>query len=107
MNELILGVMIVIVFLLGLYLLSGKGIFLIAGFNMLPKEQLMKINQVGLCKFMGKIVVGISISLFCLLLSTLLDNNYYFNAGLILLVILVIVAIVWTSIIYRKPLRSK
>ena len=45
------------VWLNGILLLSGRGAFLIPGFNKLTPEQKSKYNQKALCKFMGIIMM--------------------------------------------------
>lgn len=51
---------LIIILIIFIVLLQGKGGFLIAGFNMLPKEQKEKVDWVNLCK----ILLGISVSFF-------------------------------------------
>ena len=55
------GKTIIIFLLLSLaaILLAGRGWFLIAGYNMLNKEQRAKYNEVKLCRFMGMIMLGV------------------------------------------------
>ncbi len=43
---------------LGLIFLSGKGAFLISGYNTMPKEARDKYDAVAMCKFMGKSMLG-------------------------------------------------
>ena len=57
----------VLLCLFSIVLLSGKGGFLVAGFNTLPKEEKEKYNQKRLSRIMGvgfsivTIIIGISI----------------------------------------------
>jgi len=51
------GLMIVLAFVL----LAGRGSFLIAGFNTLPKDQKAKYDAKALSKFIGKILLPIGI----------------------------------------------
>ncbi len=39
---------------LGIVFISGKGAFLIAGYNTMPKAERDKYDAKGLCRFMGK-----------------------------------------------------
>lgn len=46
---------------LSLILLSGKGSFLIAGYNTLSKEEKEKFDDKKLCRFIGKILLPIGL----------------------------------------------
>ena len=54
----VLGLVFVII---ALVLLAGRGSFLIAGFNTLPKEEKEKYDRQALCRFMGKIMLPIGV----------------------------------------------
>lgn len=60
------SIVILIVFLLfmiiGIYVSFCKDEFLIAGFNTMPGEK-AKYDTVGLCKFMGKIMISLCFSM--------------------------------------------
>lgn len=47
-------IIIMLFIFLGTVFISGRGAFLIAGFNTLPQEEQDKYDTVALCKFMGK-----------------------------------------------------
>jgi len=54
---------------LGIYMmLTGRGSFLIAGYNTMSKKEKGKYDNVSLCKFIGKfiILIGISTILFAI-----------------------------------------
>ncbi|WP_437790498.1 DUF3784 domain-containing protein [Macrococcoides caseolyticum] len=81
-------IVIVILFLLiGIYMLTGRGGFLIAGYNMLPKEQKQKYDEKRLCRFTG--VMVILAALYCALMEFTnmndITSNYraIFRANLI------------------------
>jgi len=50
-----------IMLILSIYLLTGRGSFLIAGYNTRPKSEKEKYDAPALCRFMGKIFLPISI----------------------------------------------
>ncbi len=75
----IIGLFIV----LGVIFSSGKGAFLIAGYNTLPKEEKEKYDTASLCKFMGKMMFGISFCLLLWVLSDALKIKWLFTIGLI------------------------
>ncbi|WP_414053949.1 DUF3784 domain-containing protein [Macrococcus equi] len=47
--------------LVGIYMLTGRGGFLIAGYNFLPKEEKAKYNEKRLCQFVGLLMLLMSI----------------------------------------------
>ena len=53
----IIAIIIVLFNVLGIYLSTGRGTFLIAGYNTMPKEEKEKYDAVALCKFMGKMML--------------------------------------------------
>ena len=46
---------------LGIVFLTGRGSFLIAGYNTMSKSKKEEYDKVALCKFMGKIMIPIGI----------------------------------------------
>lgn len=89
---------ILIPFLIFAVVLSrGKGAFLIAGYNTLPKEEKAKYDEAALCKFMGKVMYGICFSIFLWGLSPLLELPALLYVGIVLMVGLVIFAIVYLN----------
>jgi len=53
-----IGFMFVI---LGIYMLGGKGGILIAGYNTMSAMKKARIDEVSLCKFIGKIVISVGV----------------------------------------------
>ncbi|MCE4956821.1 DUF3784 domain-containing protein [Macrococcoides caseolyticum] len=54
-------VLIIMFALVGLYMLTGRGGFLIAGYNFLPKEEKAKYNEKRMCQFVGLLMLLTSI----------------------------------------------
>ena len=96
-----MGVAILIIsipFLIFAIILSkGKGAFLLSGYNTLPDSEKAQYDEVALCKFMGKIMYGISFSLLLFALSEMLANQVLLSIGLILLISLIIFAVVYSN----------
>ena len=42
---------------MGGFLLAGRGAWLIAGYNTMPKEERGRYNEKALCRFMGKLML--------------------------------------------------
>jgi len=49
------------IIIMSCFLLTGRGSFLLAGFNTMSKEEKEKYNAPAMCKFMGKILLIIGI----------------------------------------------
>lgn len=81
---------------LGVFLLNGKGTFLIVGFNTLPKEEKEKYDKLTLSKFYGKTFLALSVSMVLWLLSDILQNKLLFVIGLILFVSIIIFSLVYS-----------
>ncbi|BDH60196.1 hypothetical protein MTP04_03260 [Lysinibacillus sp. PLM2] len=90
--------MISIPFLIFAITLSkGKGASILAGYNTMPDSEKAQYDEVALCKFMGKIMYGISFSILLFALSEMLGNQVLFIVGLILLLSLIIFALVYSN----------
>jgi len=86
--------------ILGFVLRSGKGSFLIAGYNTSSKEEKKKYDEVALCKFMGNLLIVIA----AIVLLTAVSEIYYvalFNIIVIAAPILILV-LVFGTIIYAN-----
>ncbi|MCA1031196.1 DUF3784 domain-containing protein [Bacillus timonensis] len=89
----IIGLFIV----LGIILLNGKGSFLIAGFNTLPKEEKEKYDTVSLCKFMGKMMFALAFSMSLWVLGEALDITALFISGLILFIGIILFSVIYSN----------
>ena len=49
------------IIILSIILLMGRGSFLIAGYNTMPKEEKEKYDTTALCKFVGKILLALGL----------------------------------------------
>lgn len=56
----IAGVALLLV-LLGLYMLQGKGMFLIAGYNTMPREEQEKYDSPAMARFIGKLLLALAL----------------------------------------------
>lgn len=75
--------------LLGILFSFGKGSFLIAGFNTMPKEERDKYDKTALTKFMGKMMFALAFIQVFMLLSELLKIGWIFYFGLALFFIVI------------------
>ncbi|PJK16176.1 hypothetical protein CQS04_09690 [Chryseomicrobium excrementi] len=98
MSPAIINLLLVIPFLIMAYFLSqGKGAFLIAGYNTMPKEEKAKYDERALCKFMSKILYGISFSLVLLSLSEWLEMPLLMWIGIALMIGLIVFTLVYSN----------
>jgi len=96
-SVIIVGIMIVIFMILGIVLYSGKGAFLIAGYNTMEGQVKDQYDSVALCKFMGKMMFGLCFSMCFWVLGDLLKNNWLFNIGLVLFIGIVVFMLVYVN----------
>ena len=80
------GPIIVLFFVAALFMLKGKGSFLIAGYNTMSKEEKARYDEKALTKFIGRIMLIISF-MFLILIIGLFFSIYWiigvFVAGII------------------------
>jgi len=91
---------------LGFVLRSGKGSFLIAGYNTSSKEEKEKYDEVALGKFMGNLLIAIATIVFL----TAVSEIYYvafFNFIVIAAPILIIILVFGTVIYVNTGNRFK
>lgn len=98
MAEVIVNLVLMIPFLImGFVFSKGKGASLIAGYNTMSESKKAQYDETALCKFMGKVMYGVS---FCLLLFSLnaaLNMEVIFWTGMILLFALILFTVVYMN----------
>lgn len=98
MSGAIINLIILIPFLIFAAVLSkGKGAFLIAGYNTKSDREKAQYDETALCKFMSKIMYGISLSILMWALSELLDNQVLFVIGMIFFIGVILFAIIYSN----------
>ena len=98
MSGALLNLLVIIpLLILAVYLSQGKGAFLIAGYNTMPKEEKAKYDEVALCKFMGKVLYGICFSLVLLSLSEWLEIPALLWMGIALMIGLIVFTLVYSN----------
>ncbi|MEK4647812.1 DUF3784 domain-containing protein [Exiguobacterium sp. FSL W8-0210] len=75
----------------------GKGASLLAGYNTMSESKKETYDEVALCKFMGKIMYGISFSLLLIAFSEISGYSFLFIVGFVILVFFIIFAGVYTN----------
>jgi len=81
--------------ILGIVFLSGRGSFLIAGYNTMSKEEKAKYDVNALCKFMGKIFLPLGILTFGFLIESI--ESWYIWFYLNIMFALIIFAAIYAN----------
>lgn len=82
---------------LGVVFSAGKGSFLIAGFNTMPKEEKLKYDKGALSRFMGKVMFSLSFSMLLWMLGDVLEMELLFAVGVVLFIGILIFTIVYAN----------
>ena len=67
---------------LGLLFSKGKGAFLIAGYNTMPREKKERYDKNALCRFMGKLMFALAACWVPVALGAVLDMDWLYGAGI-------------------------
>ena len=99
----VIGVSTGLVVIISIILMTGRGSFLIAGYNTMSKAKKARYDAVALCKFVGKITLPIGLLLPLLLIEGIRD--WYAWVYTVIIVLLSIFAIVYanTGGRFRRP----
>ncbi|MBU9723355.1 MULTISPECIES: DUF3784 domain-containing protein [Bacillaceae] len=91
-------VIVIVVFLsAALYLSTGKGSWLIAGFNMYPKEVKAKYNTVALCKFIGKVMFAITATIVIRMLADANGIEWLSAFGLVMFFVIIVFTLIYAN----------
>lgn len=91
------AIIMILLFCIGLVLLSGRGSFLISGYNILPKSEKEKYDTKALCRFTGSLLLVID----CFLPIAIIAGIYEIT-WLIKLIVFLIISIALGCIIYAS-----
>lgn len=87
MGDVIMGFVIMILFsIAAIFLLQGKGAWMIAGYNMYSETEKAHYDESALCKFVGKLMLVIVLSIGLLVISDFLSSTFLFVAGITLMI---------------------
>ena len=82
---------------LGVLFSKGKGAFLIAGYNTMPRAKKERYDQRALCRFMGKLMFALAGCWCPVVLGTVLDLGWLLGAG-----IAAFLAVIFGGMIYAN-----
>ncbi len=91
------GLMILLLVVLGAVLFSGRGAFLIAGYNTMPKSERAKYDVKRLCRGVGKLLFAIAGCWVLIALSAVFDSAALYWCGLGLTLAVAIGGIVYMN----------
>lgn len=77
------GIIFVLLVVLGIFLLNGKGSWLIFGYNTLSSKEKKKYNKKAMCRFMAGVVFLIALSMGILILTAYWGYSFSEWFGLI------------------------
>ena len=84
-------------FIFAIYLSKGKGAFLISGYNSLSDCEKAEYDELALCKFMSKMMFGLSFSMFLCALSEMLKVQILFIIGLVLFISILVFGLIYMN----------
>ncbi len=87
----------IILLILGITFLMGKGSSLIAGFNTMSEEEKAEIDERRLLKFMGKIMFALAGSVVFWLVGEWLEIELIFYVGLMIFVGIIFFMLIYTN----------
>ncbi|WP_203333521.1 DUF3784 domain-containing protein [Planococcus beigongshangi] len=96
--EIIVPIGLLLLFIaLGIYLLQGKGGWLIAGYNTMSKEEKEKYDEPALCKATGKLILAIAFTLALITAGGLLEMNALMISGVVLMVLFILFGLIYIN----------
>ncbi len=93
----IFGITIVPLLILAIFLLRGKGGFLIAGYNTMSKEDQAKYDERALCRFVGCLLIVTSFCIALIPLGIQLERLWLMYVGIALSIIIPIGAVIYMN----------
>ncbi len=93
----ICGFVILLLIFIGFILRSGKGAFLISGYNMLPKEKKALYNEKELCRFTGNLLFIIAFLLIFAILGGIYEIYWLVKLILVMLILTAIAGIIYVN----------
>ena len=90
-------VVIIPILIMAVFLLNGKGAFLIAGYNTMSKQEKSKYDEKALCRFVGQLLIVISFCMALFPVAIHLDITWLVFAAISLLFGSVIFATIYAN----------
>ena len=91
-----LGSILVLV-ILGIVFSKGKGAFLIAGYNTMPREKKERYDKNALCRFMGKLMFALAACWVPVALGAVLDMDWLYGAGIAAYLLVIAAGVIYAN----------
>jgi hypothetical protein len=82
---------------MGIFLKKGKGSFLIAGYNTMPKKERLKYDEPALCRFVGRLLIFIALLMPIITLGALLKLVWLCATGVGMMLIICAGALIFAN----------
>lgn len=91
------ALVIALFIILGIVFSTGRGAFLIAGYNTMPRAKRQEYDTVALFKFMGKMMFVLAFSQVFWLLGTLSEQRWLFTLGMVVFAATIVFMLVYLN----------
>lgn len=88
---------VVLFIILGFIFLSGKGLFLIAGYNTASKSEKAKTDEKRLCKYMAKLMFLFAGCFIIVILSDILESMWIMALGFVLFFVIAVGSVIYMN----------
>lgn len=93
----IISILVALFFILGVIFLSGRGSSLIAGFNAKSPEEKEKYDTPALCRFMGKVMFALGLSMMPWVFGVIYEAEWMFAMGTAAFFAITMLAVVYIN----------
>lgn len=93
----IIGILSLAIIAMAITLLLGRGAWMVAGYNTMPATQKEKYNRAALCKFLGKILLPIGLTMPLIVIGGILDTMWFALGFVALTIGLIVFAAVYAN----------
>ena len=93
----IFGVIAVIMIVMAVFLLNGKGAFLVAGYNTMSKEEQSKYDEKALCRSVGWTLIAVTFGMLLIPAGIYLKISWLYYCGIALLFIIPITCVIYAN----------
>ena len=107
MSILIIGIIVIIPLLvMAVFLLQGKGAFLIAGYNTMGKERRAQYDKKALCRFTGKLLIVICVCFAVTFIGSHLEAAWLTVLGIALILVVITIGMIYANTGGRFKLKD-
>lgn len=93
----LIGSIILLAIVLGVVFYQGKGAYLIAGYNMMTKEEQAKYDVPAMTKFMGKSMFALAGSMVFYFFGILFDKDIFFYIGTVMMIGIALFMVIYSN----------